>query len=168
MDTFIIPKVTVLAWEQADIIDRPHYEALAAMAHDLSISIGEALGAVGPDSWMELPDEVRTPLIVFAQRIIEERLSMSEFHDLICESLLAQGYNFGQEDDDEAKTSSVLVPYEKLSPVTRLLDACFENGVLWMFRERYPALFELMPAQNDFWVDYQQGRGIISLAPKGN
>ena len=168
MDLFIIPKVTLQAWEAAGIIDRPHYEALAAMAHDLSIAIGEQLGVVGPDSWIELPEEARTPLTVFAQRIIEERLSMAEFHDLWCESLLAQGYQFGMADDDEAKTSSLLTAYSNLPPAARIMDACFEAGVLWMFRERYPALFDLMPAQNDPWVAYQEGKGIISLAPKGN
>jgi hypothetical protein len=40
--------------------------------------------------------------------------------------------------------------------------------VLWMFRERYPVLFDLMPAQNDAWVEFQQSKGNISLAPKGN
>lgn len=168
MEPFIIPRVTLLAWEKAGLTDRPHYEALAAMAHDLSIAIGEQLGVVGPDTWMELPEEVRAPLTVFAQRIIEERLSMSEFHDLWCEAMLAQGYVFGAADDDEAKTSSILVPYQNLPPATRVMDACFEAGVLWMFRERYPALFDLMPAQNDLWVAYQEGKGIISLAPKGN
>jgi hypothetical protein len=168
MTLFTIPRVTELAWQAAGVTGRPHYEALAAMAHDLSIAIGEQLGIVGPDTWMELPEEVRAPLAVFAQRIIEERLSMSEFHDLWCESLLAQGYNFGPADDDEAKTSSLLVPYQNLPAPTRIMDACFEAGVLWMFRERYPEHFDLMPAQNDPWVEYQQGKGIISLAPKGN
>jgi RyR domain len=168
MNPFIIPKVTVLAWEAEGVIDRPHYEGLAAMAHDLSIAIGEMLGVMGPDSWIELPEEVRTPLTVFAQRIIEERLSMSEFHDLWCESLLIQGYSFGKENDEEAKTNSLLVPYANLPAPTRIMDACFESAVLWMFRERHPVLFDLMPAQNDPWVEYQQGKGIISLAHKGN
>jgi hypothetical protein len=168
-DLFIIPKVTVNAWKAAGfIVERPDYHALAAAGHDLATAIGEQLGVTGPDSWMELPMAAKMPLTVFAQRIIEERLSMSEFHDLFCESLLAQGYNFGPAEDDEAKTSSLLTAYSNLPPATRLMDACFEAGVLWMFRERYPALFDLMPPQNDAWVAYQEGKGIISLAPKGN
>jgi len=163
-----IPKVTVQAWEAAGLTEIPDYEELAGAAHDLSVAIGGLVGIAGPDTWMELPDNVRRPLTVFARRIIEERLSMSEFHDLWCEHMLAQGFNYGQEDDDEAMTSSLLIGYANLPAPTRIMDACFESGVLWMFRERYPQLFALMPAQNDPWVEFQQGKGIISLAPKGN
>jgi hypothetical protein len=168
-DLFIIPKVTVNAWKAAGfIVERPDYHALAAAGHDLAVAVGEQLGVTGPDSWMELPMAAKMPLTVFAQRIIEERLSMSEFHDLYCESLLAQGYCYGQEESAEAKTSPVLVNYRDLPAPTLILDACFETGVLWMFRERYPVLFDLMPAQNDAWVEFQQSKGNISLAPKGN
>ena len=165
---FTITPVTLNAWEAAGVEGLPDYEALASMAHDLSVSIGEQLGIMGPDTWMELPSEVRMPLTVFAKRIVEERLSMSEFHDLFCESLILQGFSYGKEDDEEAKTSSLLTSYANLPPATRIMDACFESGVLWIFRERYPQHFELMPAQNDLWVEFQQGKGIISLAPKGN
>ena len=165
---FVIPKVSVLAWEAAGLSERPDYDALAGGAHDLSIAIGEQLGVVGPDSWMELPKAAKTPLTVFAQRIIEERLGMSEFHDIWCEEMLCKGFSMGQEDSEEAKTHTLLVPYANLPAPVRIMDACFESGVLWLFRERYPDLFDLMPAQNDQWVEYQQQQGNISLAVKGN
>lgn len=111
---FTIPKVSVLAWEAAGEQTRPDYAELAAGAHDLSIAIGEQLGVVGPDSWMELPEAARTPLTIFAQRIIEERLGMSEFHDIWCEEMLSQGFSMGQEDSEEAKTHTLLVPYANL------------------------------------------------------
>jgi hypothetical protein len=165
---FIIPKVSVQAWADAGLAAKPDYQNLAATAHDLSISIGEQMGAVAPDSWSELPDTVREPLTIFAQRIIEERLGMSEFHDIWFEQMVGLGYSYGPMDDDEALTSSQLVPYANLPPATRLMDACFEAGVLWAFKERYPLLFDLMPAQNDAWVKYQESKDVISLAGKAN
>ena len=68
---FTITPVTLNAWEAAGVEGLPDYEALASMAHDLSVSIGEQLGIMGPDTWMELPSEVRMPLTVFAKRIVE-------------------------------------------------------------------------------------------------
>ena len=152
---FEIKRVSVLAWQAAGIEDLPDYEALACSGHDLAISIAMMLGIVTPDSWDALPQEVKTPLTVFAQRIVEERLGMSEFHDLLCESLIAQGYRHGMQDSEEDHTASVLVPYGDLPPYIRITDACFEAGVLWMMKERYPAMFDLMPSQNNEWVAYQ-------------
>lgn len=152
---FIIPKVTCMAWQEHHLDTTPDYKDLAQMAHDFSISVGMLLGIAMPDSWDALPECAKTPLTIFAQRIIEERLGMSEFHDILCENLTAQGYVYGAEDSDEKLTSTVLVPYANLPAHVRIMDACFEASVLWSLRVFWPVHFDLMPAQNDDWVAYQ-------------
>ena len=152
---FIIPKVTLEAWEKDGLTNRPDYSSLAEVAHDLSVSIGTLLSIVSSDSWDQLPVLVQNRLTAFAQRIVEERLGMSEFHEIFCEFAISQGYVNGAEDDDEKKTLTTLVPYANLPAEVRIMDACFEAAVLWMLKERHPLHFESMPAQNEFWLAYQ-------------
>ena len=155
LSAFKIPKVSVEEWRKHGLDSVPGYYDLAQNAHDFTIGVGMSLGIAMPDSWEALPQSAKTPLTIFAQRIIEERLGMSEFHDILCENLTAQGYVYGVEDNDEKKTSTVLVPYTLLPAQVRIMDACFESAVLWGLKIFWPVHFDLMPVQNDEWVAYQ-------------
>lgn len=103
-------------------------EDLAAACHEANRRLQLALGEPASQPWMDCPEWFRLSVIAGVQQALAGA-TPEQLHEAWCADRVANGWVYGEQKDQEAKTHPCLVPYEQLSEADRAKDALFHAVV---------------------------------------
>jgi len=101
-------------------------EHAAMLAHEANRWYCATMGEGIQPSWTEAPDWQVASAVLGARAIWDNpKLTPEEIHQIWLELKHADGWQYGETKDAEAKRHPCMVPYEELPPEQRAKDAVF-------------------------------------------
>lgn len=103
---------------------------IAAIAHAINAAYCESLGDDSQKPWDEAPEWQKESAIAGVNFLIENpNAPVTATHDSWTEQKLADGWVYGEEKNEEAKTHPCLVPFEELPVEQKAKDYLFKATV---------------------------------------
>lgn len=101
-------------------------ERIARVCHEANRAVQEISGdAVVSEPWLTASDSQRQSAMDGVRTYLAEEKTPAEMHAAWSEHKLRDGWSYGKEKDEVAKTHPCLVPYDELDVDQRLKDRVF-------------------------------------------
>ena len=114
-------------------------QRIAQVCHEANCAIQYISGDANPsEHWLTASDSQRQSAMDGVRAYLEGDKTPAEMHAAWSEHKLREGWTYGREKDEVAKTHPCLVPYDELPEDQRLKDRVFIN-VIKAFQEHAEA-----------------------------
>lgn len=112
-------------------LDSLKVRALARIVHEANRAFCESIGDTSLVPWDETDKEIQDSAIDGVQRVLDDpKITPKDLHDEWVIGKVEDGWVYGEEKDEEAKTHPCLVDYKLLPVAQRYKDSLFLNIIL--------------------------------------